>query len=79
MNLSLYPPRKHQPDRYKPTHSTTYLQLFMAITSYHILLLHKVNHINNLKFDHYSNIALTIYTAYLYGPSRETQRVSSLS
>ena len=37
----------------------------MAITSYHILLLHKVNHIDNLKFDHYSIIALTIYTAYL--------------
>ena len=25
-----------------------------------------------------SNVALTIYTAYLYGPSRETQRVSSV-
>ena len=44
---------------------TTYLQLFMAITSYHNLLLHKVYNSNNFEFDHYSNIALISYTANL--------------
>ena len=38
----------------------------MAIASYHILLLHKVYNKNNLKFDYYGNVALTIYTAITY-------------